>query len=140
MDAVTLAALLARETAGAPGPDGPDLVARVADSVRRTAVFLRDRAEGAAPEGHRDGPGDRSGPDRFLAAEQALLLGHPLHPTPKSREGLTEAEAHRYSPELRGSFPLHWLAVAPSRARHRLGLDRTRAPGHRSRAHRTPRR
>ncbi|CAM5244492.1 IucA/IucC family protein [Streptomyces violaceorubidus] len=80
VDAVTLAALLARETAGAPGPDGPDLVARVADSVRRTAVFLRDRAEGAAPEGHRDGPGDRSGPDRFLAAEQALLLGHPLHP------------------------------------------------------------
>ncbi len=60
------------------------------------------------------GPGGRGGADLFLAAEQALLLGHPLHPTPKSREGLTEAEARRYSPELRGSFPLHWLAVAPS--------------------------
>ncbi|CAA18348.1 IucA/IucC family siderophore biosynthesis protein [Streptomyces sp. SID7813] len=104
VDPVTLAALLVRETAGAPGPDGPDLVARVADSVRRTAVFLRDRA----------GSGERGGPDLFLAAEQALLLGHPLHPTPKSREGLTEDEARRYSPELRGSFPLHWLAVAPS--------------------------
>ncbi|MEU4981916.1 IucA/IucC family protein [Streptomyces sp. NPDC021969] len=104
VDAVTLAALLVRETAGARGPDGPDLVARVADSVRRTAVFLRDRA----------GPGERGGPDLFLAAEQALLLGHPLHPTPKSREGLTEDEARRYSPELRGSFPLHWLAVAPA--------------------------
>ncbi|MFJ6075037.1 IucA/IucC family protein [Streptomyces sp. NPDC093065] len=108
VDAVTLAALLVRETDGAPGPDGPDLVARVADSVRRTAVFLRDRAERPM-----EGPGDHGGPDLFLAAEQALLLGHPLHPTPKSREGLTEAEAHRYSPELRGSFPLHWLAVAP---------------------------
>ncbi|MFA3875891.1 IucA/IucC family siderophore biosynthesis protein [Streptomyces sp. MMCC 100] len=116
VDAVTLAALLVRETAGPLGPDGPDLVARVADSVRRTAVFLRDRAERPVdgPGGHPDGPGNRGGPDLFLAAEQALLLGHPLHPTPKSREGLTEAEAHRYSPELRGSFPLHWLAVSPS--------------------------
>ncbi len=110
VDAVTLAALLVRETAGAPGPDAPDLVARVADSVRRTAVFLRDReARPDCDTGHPAPPP----PDLFLAAEQALLLGHPLHPTPKSREGLTEAEARRYSPELRGSFPLHWVAVAP---------------------------
>ncbi|WTV90435.1 iron transporter [Streptomyces jietaisiensis] len=108
VDAVTLAALLAREAAarsGAPGPDAgaADLVGRVADSVRRTTVFLRERR--ARPE---------DGPDRFLAAEQALLLGHPLHPTPKSREGLSEAESEAYSPETRGSFPLHWLAVAPT--------------------------
>ncbi|MFG3155080.1 IucA/IucC family protein [Streptomyces sp. NPDC048219] len=103
VDAVTVAALLAREAAGEAGAHGTDLVARVADSARRTAVFLQDR---------RRRPDD--GPDLFLTAEQALLLGHPLHPTPKSREGLTDAEALRYSPELRGSFPLHWLAVAPS--------------------------
>ena len=114
VDAVTLAALLARETpgdtavdTGIPNPtragDGGDLVTRVGDSLRRTATFIRDR---------RAHPAD--GPDLFLGAEQALLLGHPLHPTPKSREGLTEAEARRYSPELRGSFPLHWMAVAPS--------------------------
>ncbi|WP_405822884.1 IucA/IucC family protein [Streptomyces sp. NBC_01390] len=84
-------------------PDAVDLVARVADSVRRTATFISDR---------RAQPAD--GPDLFLSAEQALLLGHPMHPTPKSREGLAEAEARLYSPELRGSFPLHWLAVAPS--------------------------
>ncbi|GAA3875073.1 IucA/IucC family protein [Streptomyces lacrimifluminis] len=84
-------------------PDAVDLVARVADSIRRTATFISDR---------RAHPVD--GPDLFLAAEQSLLLGHPLHPTPKSREGLAEAEARLYSPELRGSFPLHWLAVAPS--------------------------
>lgn len=81
----------------------PDLVVRVADSLRRTATFIHER---------RQCPSD--GPDLFLAAEQALLLGHPLHPTPKSREGLSQAEACLYSPELRGSFPLHWLAVAPS--------------------------
>ncbi|MFF7261553.1 IucA/IucC family protein [Streptomyces sp. NPDC008159] len=80
-----------------------DLVGRVADSVRRVAGFIAER---------RVRPDDA--PDLFLAAEQALVLGHPLHPTPKSREGLSEAEARPYSPESRGSFPLHWLAVAPS--------------------------
>lgn len=112
VDAVTLAALLTRESPGRTDPvesqgtapaDGADLVARVADSQRRTATFLRDRR--AHPE---------DGPDLFLSAEQALLLGHPLHPTPKSREELTDAEARQYAPELRGSFPLHWMAVAPS--------------------------
>ncbi|MFD5630190.1 IucA/IucC family protein [Streptomyces sp. NPDC127072] len=134
-DAVTVAALFARQAvtgamtggsasapvspggmtreAGASRPepggsrssagDGADLVGRVADSARRTAVFIGDRREHPTDE-----------PDQFLAAEQALLLGHPLHPTPKSREGLSEAEARSYSPELRGSFPLHWMAVAPS--------------------------
>ncbi|TWV40019.1 iron transporter [Streptomyces misionensis] len=100
VDAVTLAALLTRE---GPAADGGDLVARVADSLRRTATFIRYR---------REHPAD--GPDLFLSAEQALLLGHPLHPTPKSREGLTEGEAALYSPESRGAFPLHWLAVAPA--------------------------
>ncbi|WP_376729070.1 IucA/IucC family protein [Streptomyces nigra] len=105
LDAVTLAALLAREAAAAhPSADDStgDLVGRVADSVRRTAVFIQDR---------RAHPADVT--DRFLAAEQALVLGHPFHPTPKSREGLSEAEARSYSPETRGSFPLAWLAVAP---------------------------
>ncbi|WSL21588.1 iron transporter [Streptomyces sp. NBC_01283] len=136
-DAVTVAALLGRETgqrSGATDPDGQaeawagmvtganpipspgsdgdsdgdrveggDLVGRVADSVRRTATFIADR---------RNNPGDE--PDLFLAAEQSLLLGHPLHPTPKSREGLSDTESRLYSPELRGAFALHWLAVAPS--------------------------
>ncbi|MFF1452737.1 IucA/IucC family protein [Streptomyces sp. NPDC058274] len=82
--------------------DRSDLTERVADSLRRTVIFVTER---------REHPGD--GPDLFLAAEQALLLGHPLHPTPKSREGLSEAELRRYSPETRGSFPLHWMSVAP---------------------------
>ncbi|MGC9496143.1 IucA/IucC family protein [Streptomyces sp. WG7] len=115
VDAVTVAALLARETSRDPGPGEAELVVGVADSVRRTAAFLRDRRERASDgSGPFDGSGPSGGPDLFLAAEQALLLGHPLHPTPKSREGLTEAESRLYSPELRGSFPLHWLAVAPS--------------------------
>ncbi|WTX76762.1 iron transporter [Streptomyces sp. NBC_00647] len=132
-DAVTVAALFARQTAAGaptagttlqaptaeragaapchreaghsddPAGAGADLVGRVADSVRRTAVFIRDR---------REHPDDT--PELFLAAEQALLLGHPLHPTPKGRDGLSDTEGRFYSPELRGSFPLHWMAVAPS--------------------------
>ncbi|MFI9201703.1 IucA/IucC family protein [Streptomyces sp. NPDC053048] len=108
-DAVTLAALLGREAAHraaqaghAPVVDGAGLVARVADSAGRTAVFLADR---------RERPADPDGGDLFLYGEQSLLLGHPLHPAPKSREGLSDAEAFACSPELRGGFPLHWLAV-----------------------------
>ncbi|MFE4579994.1 IucA/IucC family protein [Streptomyces chartreusis] len=122
IDSVTLAALLTREalyrtpdapeTSSAPTPApvtlsamaaATDLVARVADSAQRTVTFISER---------RDSPADS--PDLFLSAEQALLLGHPHHPTPKSRESLSETEARLYSPELRGSFPLHWLAVSPS--------------------------
>ncbi|MFD6079897.1 IucA/IucC family protein [Streptomyces hydrogenans] len=99
VDAVTLAALLSRETGRA---EATELVGRVADSARRTADFLA--------AGRRD-PRPHPAADLFLAAEQSLLLGHPLHPTPKSREGLSEAESRLYSPELHGSFPLHWFAV-----------------------------
>ncbi|MGW3245206.1 IucA/IucC family protein [Streptomyces sp. NPDC001070] len=101
LDAVTLAALLAREAATA-GQDGPDLVARVADSVRHTAAFLAEqRARPVAPHGTHP----------FLDAEQALVLGHPFHPAPKGREGLTESEAAVYAPERRGAFTLSWLSV-----------------------------
>ncbi|QIQ02299.1 IucA/IucC family protein [Streptomyces liangshanensis] len=99
VEAVTLAALLGRESGRF---QGADLVGRVADSVRHTAAFVTDR---------RRRPGAAVGADLFLTAEQSLVLGHPLHPTPKSREGLSEAEARLYSPELRGSFLLHWMAV-----------------------------
>ncbi|TXS57252.1 IucA/IucC family protein [Streptomyces sp. t39] len=98
-DAVTVAALLGREAGQA---EGADLVGRVADSVRHTALFLAERRRRPAPPAYAD---------LFLTAEQSLLLGHPLHPAPKSREGLSESEVRRYSPELHGAFPLHWMAV-----------------------------
>ncbi|MFD7921486.1 IucA/IucC family protein [Streptomyces sp. NPDC059740] len=109
LDAVTLATLLHREAVHRAGrgdepgtsADGAELVGRVADSVRCTTTFLAHR---------RAQPADEQAA-LFLEAEQSLLLGHPLHPTPKSREGLTEAELLAYSPETRGSFPLHWIGV-----------------------------
>ncbi|MFD7502804.1 IucA/IucC family protein [Streptomyces sp. NPDC059850] len=105
--AVALAALLTREAAYAARQEETDaeaseLIGRVADSVRRTAQFLAHR---------RAAPADPGAGTPFLSAEQALLLGHPLHPTPKSREGLSDAASPVCSPESRGSFPLHWFGV-----------------------------
>ncbi|WEX75367.1 IucA/IucC family siderophore biosynthesis protein [Sinorhizobium numidicum] len=50
----------------------------------------------------------------FIAAEQGLIAGHGIHPCPKSREGMTEAESRRYSPEFAAGFPLRWFAVERS--------------------------
>ncbi|QGK70117.1 siderophore biosynthesis protein [Allosaccharopolyspora coralli] len=106
--AVTLASLLAMEAASGRGTQPgavTDLVGRVADSALRVANYVGQRSAR---------PRDPEGTTPFLAAEQALVLGHPLHPTPKSRSGLSDAEDQRFSPELRGSFPLHWFAADPS--------------------------
>ncbi|WP_323185495.1 IucA/IucC family protein [Kitasatospora sp. NBC_01287] len=102
LDPVTAAALLARSVGADPAPEQiADLAGRVADSVRRTADVLRHRRRHLGPV-----------PDSaFLRAEQSLLLGHPLQPDPKSRDGLGPAQSTAYSPELRGSFALHWYAV-----------------------------
>lgn len=106
-DAALVAAALIRETTlgrGVPPHHGSDAAARVLNSARRTATHIaRRRAEGA----------DSQGPTPFLDSEQALLLGHPFHPAPKSREEASDAELDAYSPELRGSFPLHWFAAHP---------------------------
>ncbi|MBU7600299.1 iron transporter [Streptomyces sp. P38-E01] len=105
VDAVTLAALLVREAAG-PGAavteETADLLGRVVDSVRQTARILRHRRAEPAPP---------AGTSVFLEAEQSLLLGHPFHPAPKSRDHLDERDSRDFAPELRGSFPLHWFAV-----------------------------
>ncbi|TXL91949.1 siderophore biosynthesis protein [Streptomyces sp. IB2014 016-6] len=106
-DVGLVAAALVRESTlgrGAPPYLGADAVGRIVNSAVRTGAHLvRRRGET---------PGTR-GVTPFLDAEQALLLGHPFHPAPKSREGASDSELDAYSPELRGSFPLHWFAVHP---------------------------
>ncbi|MGG3890717.1 IucA/IucC family protein [Metabacillus fastidiosus] len=54
----------------------------------------------------------------FLDAEQALLFGHLIHPTPKSRQGILEEENALFSPELKGQFQLHYF-----RAHHSIVLE-----------------
>ncbi|MFJ4920316.1 IucA/IucC family protein [Streptomyces sp. NPDC088725] len=124
-DTALVAAALIRESTlgrGAAPHLGGDAVGRVLNSAARTAVHIeRRRAETAgatkAAKGSQHGGSgenaDAHGPAPFLGAEQALLLGHPFHPAPKSREEASERELDAYSPELRGSFPLHWFAAHP---------------------------
>ena len=50
----------------------------------------------------------------YIEAEQSLLFGHLMHPTPKSKQGLTEEEDELFSPEMKGEFQLHYFSVHPS--------------------------
>ncbi|MDP1335107.1 IucA/IucC family protein, partial [Klebsiella pneumoniae] len=42
----------------------------------------------------------------FCEAEQALLVGHAFHPSPKSHEPFNQHEAERYLPDFAPNFPL----------------------------------
>ncbi|NUW41898.1 siderophore biosynthesis protein [Nonomuraea rhodomycinica] len=115
-----VAAVVVRETAvraGLPAHRVSDATSRVLDSARRVTAHLAGRrAEGPdTPLDTAAFPATTTPPvaDAFLRAEQALLLGHPFHSAPKSREEASAGELAAYSPELRGSFPLHWFAAAP---------------------------
>lgn len=94
----------AREGGIARGEIG-DLVERTAESVRRVTSFIGHRQENPTP------PADG---DAFLDAEQSLILGHLHHPAPKSRDGISATDTAAFSPELRGSFQLHWFAADAS--------------------------
>lgn len=49
----------------------------------------------------------------YLDAEQGLIYGHPVHPTPKSRDEFSSAEVRAYGPEFASMFSLEWLALSP---------------------------
>ncbi|NMI07787.1 hypothetical protein HF638_27710 [Paenibacillus sp. SZ31] len=47
----------------------------------------------------------------YRTSEQSLLVGHPFHPFPKNSKGFSEQDVQKYSPELRTSFQLCYIAV-----------------------------
>lgn len=75
-----------------------ELLARVLDSYQATLRFL-------------EAPAAEAKADSFIEAEQSLTFGHWLHPTPKSRQGMTAWQQPAYSPELGGSFRLVFFAA-----------------------------
>ena len=77
-------------------------LSRLENSIENMALILENHAN----------VGQAS--SSFLETEQALALGHNLHPTPKSREGFTRDEFCRFSPETHGQFSLVWMLVEPS--------------------------
>lgn len=76
-----------------------ELLLRVKQSCESMAQFINERAHDELYKTEFD----------FIEAEQSLLFGHLLHPTPKSRQGMTESDIKAYSPELQGAFPLHYF-------------------------------
>ncbi|MET9336985.1 IucA/IucC family protein [Nonomuraea sp. NPDC003804] len=74
----------------------PEFAAQVAASRDALAAILRARAAAPPPN------------DPWLASEQALVLGHPFHPSPKARAG---DDWLRYAPEAHAAFPLRLLGV-----------------------------
>lgn len=114
LDLPVLAALLLDDLARADprGAGAPTaLLARILESADAVAGFLEARA-GDLPDLWTDGPLG------FIDTEQALLLGHPLHPTPKSRGEMSPGERTAYAPELGARFALRWLAVDPALVVH----------------------
>lgn len=82
-----------------------ELLHRLTDSYRLMAAYVE--ARGSAPN-----------VNTFIAAEQAVLFGHWQHPTPKSRQGMTDWQQKIYAPELEGRFALHYFAAAAGLVRH----------------------
>lgn len=81
-----------------------ELLAQSDNSVEITRYLLERSAQADPGIGRRDS---------LIEAEQGMLWGHALHPTPKSREGMDMARVLACSPEARTRFPLHWFRIDP---------------------------
>ena len=82
------------------------LFGRLENSVDKTICYVEHQMES-----HRSFLSFH-GPRKFQLAEQSLIFGHPLHPTPKSSEGFSLDDVSRYAPELGAEFTLSYFAVA----------------------------
>jgi len=105
-DYVTFIALLVKELSMQFGQTYSDeLILRVIQSCHNIESYIQERADESEElyNFHSD----------FLKAEQALLFGHLVHPTPKSRQGFPEWNQGEFSPELKGRFQLHYFMVHP---------------------------
>ncbi len=84
-----------------------EMLQQVDNSLQVTRTFLR----------HAD-PHQPQPSDSLLASEQHQIWGHALHPTPKSREGISQQALLACSPEVGASFELHWFRVDPLLIQH----------------------
>ncbi|MBW7473356.1 hypothetical protein K0T92_01200 [Paenibacillus oenotherae] len=88
---------------------GAKMLEQIRGSLARTECYLR--CNGAK---HHATLEQQRGVGLVRAAEQALLLGHPFHPSPKSSQGFTHRDSELYSPELGAEFQLHYFSADPS--------------------------
>ncbi|WP_137286403.1 IucA/IucC family protein [Halorussus salinisoli] len=119
LDYVTLASLVTKELSLARDDTGnrDELLLRVIKSCKNVARFV---------EARRGDTEQLYGFDAtFREAEQSLVFGHLLHPTPKSRQGIAPHESPTYAPELEGSFSLHYFRADPDLVWQDSALDGT---------------
>ncbi|GEN32916.1 IucA/IucC family protein [Aneurinibacillus danicus] len=107
-DYVTLVSLITKELLLEQGrTDAEDeFMLRVILSCRNIRRYAESRVKDALALAEPD--------FSFIEAEQSLLFGHLLHPTPKSKQGISEEEERIFSPELKGKFQLHYFKAHPS--------------------------
>ncbi len=79
-----------------------ELILRIIESYQTMANYIEKSLEGKKQNGSNC---------TFIEAEQSNLLGHWLHPTPKSRQGMADWQQTSFAPELQGSFQLHYFRV-----------------------------
>jgi siderophore synthetase component len=97
------AALLLREMALRYGmPPNTELMEQVRNSVEMTTLALSCLPASRFPA---------DPVEAYIDSEQSLVFGHPFHPAPKSRQGFSNGDLGRYSPELGAHFALHYFAV-----------------------------
>ncbi|MGE7926556.1 IucA/IucC family protein [Lysinibacillus xylanilyticus] len=89
---------------GCPGlsPHFDELILRIIESYQTMANYIENSLEDKKQNGANA---------TFIEAEQSLLFGHWLHPTPKSRQGMANWQQTSYAPELQGTFQLHYFRV-----------------------------
>jgi siderophore synthetase component len=103
LDGASLAGLLLRELClQTATPANDELMQQIRDSVIVTTAVLQRSCPA---------PFAAQPLQAFIESEQSLVFGHPFHPAPKSRQGVSHADMLRYSPEMKTSFPLHYFAV-----------------------------
>lgn len=78
---------------------------RLQNSVQNMAYFLNHFAETESEV--------NAAYMSFIEAEQKLVTGHNFHPLTKSRQGFSEDDLMKYSPETSGQFQLHYFLVHP---------------------------
>ncbi|MBN8233784.1 IucA/IucC family siderophore biosynthesis protein [Halobacillus kuroshimensis] len=108
LDYVTMTTLIVKEWLIGNGREWSEdeLVLRVLLSCKKVKGYIKKR------EGDQEQLSDEF--FTFIEAEQSLLFGHLLHPTPKSKQGLTDLQDDLYTPELKGRFQLHYFSADPS--------------------------
>lgn len=101
-------ALIEQIYAGSPNCDARfEMLSRVVESQQVMARYVEAYLARATPD-----------PLGFIASEQASVLGHWLHPSPKSRQGFLPYHHEHYAPELAGRFQLHFFAADRSLSEH----------------------